>query len=65
MWWCFLQENVDPELQAQSKAPGEQQTQRRALTVEDEHDIWRDITLTQYANTAEDVCLVLIYYTVQ
>ncbi|XP_076010482.1 DEP domain-containing protein 1A isoform X2 [Genypterus blacodes] len=40
------QENVDPELQAESKATGEQQTQRRVLTVEDEHDIWRDIALT-------------------
>ncbi|XP_051803247.1 DEP domain-containing protein 1A isoform X2 [Acanthochromis polyacanthus] len=43
-------ENVDPALQAQQdgeKQPlEEQERQRRELTVEDEQDIWRDITLT-------------------
>ncbi|XP_023148675.2 DEP domain-containing protein 1A isoform X1 [Amphiprion ocellaris] len=43
-------ENVDPALQAQQdgeKQPlEEQETQRRELTVDDEQDIWRDITLT-------------------
>ncbi|XP_026202140.1 DEP domain-containing protein 1A isoform X2 [Anabas testudineus] len=43
-------ENVDPALQTQGEGEnqpaGEQQVQRRELTVEDEHDIWRDITLT-------------------
>ncbi|XP_029356066.1 DEP domain-containing protein 1A isoform X2 [Echeneis naucrates] len=42
------QENVDPALPAEEENQqiGEAQVQRRALTVEDEHDIWRDITLT-------------------
>ncbi|XP_062279813.1 DEP domain-containing protein 1A [Scomber scombrus] len=42
------QENVDPALQTQEENQpiGEQQLQRRELTVEDEHDIWRDITIT-------------------
>ncbi|XP_029002979.1 DEP domain-containing protein 1A isoform X2 [Betta splendens] len=41
-------ENADPALQTQgeSQCEEEQQTPRRELTVEDEHDIWRDITLT-------------------
>ncbi|KAF7651198.1 hypothetical protein LDENG_00114290 [Lucifuga dentata] len=45
-----VQENVDPDLQAgaetENQPAGEQQTQRRVLTVDDEHDIWKDITLT-------------------
>lgn len=45
---CLFQENIDPALQTQGEnEPGEQQVPRRELTVEDEHDIWRDITLTQ------------------
>ncbi|KAM9358522.1 DEP domain-containing protein 1A [Symphorus nematophorus] len=42
------QENVDPALQAagENQPIGEQQGQRRELTVEDEQEIWRDITLT-------------------
>ncbi|XP_049911684.1 DEP domain-containing protein 1A isoform X2 [Epinephelus moara] len=42
------QENVDPALQAggENQPAGEQQVQRRELTVEDEREIWRDITLT-------------------
>nr|XP_046248407.1 DEP domain-containing protein 1A isoform X3 [Scatophagus argus] len=41
------QENVDPALQSGGNQPvGEQQVQRRELTVEDEQEIWRDITLT-------------------
>ncbi|XP_019132893.1 DEP domain-containing protein 1A isoform X2 [Larimichthys crocea] len=42
------QENVDPALTAGDKnqPTGEQQVQRRELTVEDEHEIWRDITVT-------------------
>ncbi|XP_017294901.1 DEP domain-containing protein 1A isoform X1 [Kryptolebias marmoratus] len=43
-------ENVDPALQAQQEGSNqpaeEQQQQRRELTVEDEQEIWRDITLT-------------------
>ncbi|KAM7409264.1 hypothetical protein PAMA_000965 [Pampus argenteus] len=43
-----MQENVDPVLQAEEENQpiGEQQLQRRELTVEDEQDIWRDITMT-------------------
>ncbi|KAM7387712.1 hypothetical protein PAMP_023933 [Pampus punctatissimus] len=43
-----MQENVDPVLQAEeeNRPIGEQQLQRRELTVEDEQDIWRDITMT-------------------
>ncbi|XP_034736563.1 DEP domain-containing protein 1A isoform X2 [Etheostoma cragini] len=42
------QENVDPALQAagENEPIGEQQVPRRELTVEDEQEIWRDITLT-------------------
>ncbi|XP_042340114.1 DEP domain-containing protein 1A isoform X1 [Plectropomus leopardus] len=40
------QENVDPALQAENQPIGEQQVQRRELTVEDEQEIWKDITLT-------------------
>ncbi|XP_076582599.1 DEP domain-containing protein 1A [Chaetodon auriga] len=41
------QENVDPALQAGDDKPmGEQQVLRRELTVEDEQEIWKDITLT-------------------
>uniref|UniRef100_A0A3Q3KBM7 Rho-GAP domain-containing protein n=1 Tax=Monopterus albus TaxID=43700 RepID=A0A3Q3KBM7_MONAL len=43
------QENVDPAIHAQAEGlsqPVGEQVQRRALTVEDERDIWRDITLT-------------------
>ncbi|XP_056233710.1 DEP domain-containing protein 1A isoform X1 [Seriola aureovittata] len=42
------QENVDPSLPAEeeNQPTGEQQLLRRELTVEDEQDIWRDITLT-------------------
>ncbi|XP_071342365.1 DEP domain-containing protein 1A isoform X1 [Trachinotus anak] len=42
------QENVDPALPAEeeNQSTGEKQVQRRELTVEDEQDIWRDITLT-------------------
>ncbi|XP_035508689.1 DEP domain-containing protein 1A [Morone saxatilis] len=42
------QENVDPALQAEgeNQSVGEPQVQRRELTVEDEQEIWRDITLT-------------------
>ncbi|KAM6938029.1 DEP domain-containing protein 1A [Lycodopsis pacificus] len=41
-------ENVDPALEAGGENPpaGEQQVPRRELTVEDEQEIWRDITLT-------------------
>ncbi|XP_028444267.1 DEP domain-containing protein 1A isoform X3 [Perca flavescens] len=42
------QENVDPALQAEGENEpiGEQQVPRRELTVDDEQEIWRDITLT-------------------
>lgn len=44
------QENVDPALRIQREGDNqpeeEQQKQRRELTVEDEQEIWRDITLT-------------------
>uniref|UniRef100_A0A3Q3VMG8 DEP domain-containing protein n=1 Tax=Mola mola TaxID=94237 RepID=A0A3Q3VMG8_MOLML len=42
------QENVDPAVQSQEESHpvGEQQGQRRQLTLEDEQEIWRDITLT-------------------
>uniref|UniRef100_A0A8C3A090 DEP domain containing 1a n=1 Tax=Cyclopterus lumpus TaxID=8103 RepID=A0A8C3A090_CYCLU len=42
------QENVDPALQAggENRPIGEQQMPRRELTVEDEQEIWKDITLT-------------------
>ncbi|XP_063746742.1 DEP domain-containing protein 1A isoform X2 [Eleginops maclovinus] len=42
------QENVDPALQAggENQPIGEQQVPRRELTVEDEQEIWRDITMT-------------------
>ncbi|XP_035766632.1 DEP domain-containing protein 1A isoform X3 [Neolamprologus brichardi] len=44
------QENVDPALRIQQEGDNqpeeEQQKQRRELTVEDEQEIWRDITLT-------------------
>ncbi|XP_034035337.1 DEP domain-containing protein 1A [Thalassophryne amazonica] len=42
------QENDDPALQAQNKDQpiGEQQTQKRQLRVEDEQEVWKDITLT-------------------
>jgi len=44
-----FQENVDPTLQAggENRPIGEQQVPRRELTVEDEKEIWKDITLTQ------------------
>lgn len=46
------QENVDPALQAEADDKGaEQQMQRRDLTVDDEQEIWRDVTLTQYKHT--------------
>ena len=47
---CALQENIDPALQAggENQPIGEQQVPRRELTVEDEQEIWRDTTLTQY-----------------
>lgn len=50
---CAFQENVDPALTAgdENQPTGEQQVQRRELTVEDEHEIWRDITVTQYEHT--------------
>ncbi|CAB1446667.1 unnamed protein product [Pleuronectes platessa] len=40
------QENVDPALQTGEENHPDQQLHRRELTVEDEQDIWRDITLT-------------------
>ncbi|XP_070817323.1 DEP domain-containing protein 1A [Chaetodon trifascialis] len=41
------QENIDPALQAGDDKPmEEQQVLRRELTVEDEQEIWKDITLT-------------------
>ncbi|XP_074525328.1 DEP domain-containing protein 1A isoform X2 [Halichoeres trimaculatus] len=42
------QENVDPALQAEGddQSAGEKQTQRRELTMQDEREIWKDITLT-------------------
>lgn len=48
-----FQENEDPALQAEGENQpiGEQQGQRRVMTVEDEQEIWRDITLTQYEHT--------------
>ncbi|KAG7514660.1 DEP domain-containing protein 1A isoform X1 [Solea senegalensis] len=40
-------ENVDPALQAEgNKLIGDQQAPRRELTLDDEQEIWRDITLT-------------------
>lgn len=48
-----FQENEDPALHAEGENQpiGEQQGQRRVMTVEDEQEIWRDITLTQYERT--------------
>ncbi len=45
-----FQENIDPALQTggESEPIGEQQMKRRELTEEDEQEIWRHITLTQY-----------------
>ncbi|XP_026179547.1 DEP domain-containing protein 1A isoform X1 [Mastacembelus armatus] len=40
------QENVDPAQVEGENQPTEELVQRRALTLEDEQDIWRDITLT-------------------
>ncbi|KAK1897240.1 DEP domain containing protein 1A [Dissostichus eleginoides] len=42
------QENVDPALQpgGENQPIGEQQVPRRELTVEDEQEIWKDITMT-------------------
>ena len=64
---CPLQENVDPALQKEeeNQPMGEQQVQRRELRVEDEQDIWRDITLTQYENIlrAESLFLPLLSHT--
>lgn len=58
--FSFFQENADPALQTPGEGEsqcGEEQMQRRDLTVEDEHDIWRDITLTQYKHTLQfSVC---------
>lgn len=46
---------MDPALRIQQEGDNqpeeEQQKQRRELTVEDEQEIWRDITLTQYKHT--------------
>ena len=43
---------MDPALQAKAEdenAPvGEQQAHKRELTEEDEQEIWKEITLTQY-----------------
>jgi len=48
---CPLQENVDPALQVQQEGGNqpteEQKLHRRELTVVDEQEIWKDITLTQ------------------
>ncbi|KAI3368488.1 hypothetical protein L3Q82_025504, partial [Scortum barcoo] len=43
-----MQENIDPALQpgGDNQPVAEQQVQRRELTVEDEQEIWRDITMT-------------------
>lgn len=53
--FCVFQENVDPALQAQREGTNqpaeEQQQHRRELTAEDEREIWKDITLTQYKHT--------------
>lgn len=53
--FCVFQENVDPALEAQREGtdqPAEEQQQhRRELTAEDEREIWKDITLTQYKHT--------------
>lgn len=51
--FCAFQENVDPALQSEgeNQPVGEEPVQRRELTVEDEQEIWRDITLTQYKHT--------------
>lgn len=50
---CEFQENVDPALQSEGKNQpvGGQQAERRQLIVEDEQEIWRYITLTQYKHT--------------
>lgn len=44
---------MDPSLQSEreSKPVEEVEMQRRELTLEDEQQIWKDITLTQYLNT--------------
>lgn len=51
--YFVIQENEDPSLQAEGeKEPVEEpEVQRRELTVGDEQEIWRDITLTQYRHT--------------
>lgn len=51
--YIVIQENEDPSLQANGeKQPVEEpEVQRRELTVGDEQEIWRDITLTQYKHT--------------
>ena len=49
--FVFLQENVDPALQAKAEEEnqpiGDQQAHKRELTEEDEHEIWKEIALTQ------------------
>lgn len=51
--YFVIQENEDPSVQANGeKQPVEEpEVQRRELTVGDEQEIWRDITLTQYKHT--------------
>lgn len=48
-FWCVLQENVDPAFQAgaENGLLEEQQMPRRELTLDDEQEIWKDITLIQ------------------
>ena len=43
---CTFQDDVDPALETE-KDGTENMLPRRELTVEDEHEIWKDITLTQ------------------
>jgi len=46
---------VDPAPQAkageENQPMGEPQSHKRELTQEDEHEIWKEIALTQYGNT--------------
>lgn len=52
-WSIFIfQDNMDPSAPSEGEnQPADQPVQRRQLTEEDEQEIWRSITLTQYKTT--------------
>lgn len=51
--YFVIQENVDPSLESETENQPVEEAgmQRRELTPQDEQQIWKDITLTQYMNT--------------